>query len=217
MQEFIEEFRQTPYYDALIAPENVIAIFVTGSRACGTNDERSDYDLQIITADDKGKFDDVGKRCYLRWNGIFVHWYITPLSLWAKPEYNSLFLYGGVNALMLVRPEAVIYENPKYPDALSTLRRQVAEIYDAAVCNFYHWAERYINEILSVGEIPERLYSKKIYHLCLSSYLLTGDDPDIEFLRKIKRIRWQPVSDEHNQLAVRRLQKLKDTVVGVSE
>lgn len=217
MQKFIEEFRQTPYYAALIAPENVIAIFVAGSRACGTNDERSDYDLQILTADDNDEFDDVGKRCYLRWNGVYVHWYITSISLWAKPGHYTLTLYGALNAIMLARPEAVIYENPKYPDALSLLRNYVAEIYDAAVYSFYRWAEEYINDILSAGEIPERLYSKKIYHLCLSSYLLTGDEPDVEFLRKIKRIRWQPVSDEHKQLAIRRLQKLKDNVVGVLE
>lgn len=210
MQEFIEAFRQTSCYRAIIQKENVVTVYIAGSRACDAVDERSDYDIQIITTD--GEYEDVSKKYYLTWRGVKVHWYISPIHELTKWSKYKLMRYGGINALRYYRPELVIYENPKYADMLRALYDCRNEISDISIYHFYYHEKRYIDRILDAGEILECHHSKRIYHLCLSSYLITGDEVDKDFLRSIKRIRWQPVPEEYKRLAVERLRKLKECV-----
>lgn len=210
MQEFIEAFRQTSYYRSIVERENVVAVYIAGSRACDTIDERSDYDIQVLTMN--GEDEDVSKKYYLTWRGVKVHWYtlsIPELTKWSKYD---LMRYGGINALRHYRPELVIYENPKYADILQAFYDHRDEISDIGIYHFYYYAKPYIDSILDAGEILECHYSKRIYHLCLSSYLIAGDEVDKDFLRSIKRIRWQPVPEEYKQLAVERLRKLKECI-----
>lgn len=210
MQAFIEAFRQTSCYRAIVQQENVVTVFIGGSRACDIVDERSDYDLQVITTG--GEYEDVSKKYYLTWRGVKVHWYIIPIPELTKWGSYNLMRYGGINALRCYSSRVVVYENPKYADVLQAICDHRDEISNIGIYHFYYHAKSYIDRILDVGEILECHHSKRIYHLCFSSYLITGDEIDKDFLRSIKRIRWQPVPEEYKRLAVDRLRKLKACV-----
>lgn len=210
MQEFIEAFRQTSYYRQIIEREGIVAVLIGGSRALGLADERSDYDLTVITMG--GEYEDVSKKYYLTWRGVKVHWYIIPIHELTKWSKYDLLRYCGINALRCYRPELVIYENPKYADVLQAIYDHRDEISNIGIYHFYYHEKSHIDRILDAGEILECHYSKRIYHLCFSSYLITGDEIDKDFLRSIKRIRWQPVSEEYKRLAVERLRKLKECI-----
>lgn len=210
MQTFIEAFRQTSYYHTIIQKENVVAVYIAGSRAFDIVDERSDYDLQVITMD--GEYEDVSKKYYLTWRGVKVHWYTVPIPELTKYGHYDSMRYVGINALRHYRPELVIYENPKYADILQAIYDHRDEISNIGIYYFYYYAKSYIDRILDAGEILECHHSKRIYHLCIASYLITGDEMDKDFLLSIKRIRWQPVPEEYKRLAVERLRKLKECI-----
>lgn len=208
MQEFMNAFRQTSYYRDLIEPDNVVGLFVGGSRAVGTAVEHSDYDLILLTTD--GTYIDADKKHHLRWRGVKVHWYTVPLLGLLNFDSYDILRYCGLVPLRHFSQELAIYTNPAHEAELNALYAHRDKITMLGMYYFYRYAEQYVNEILTAGEILESHYSKKIYHLCLASYELTGDNKDVDFLRSIKRIYQQPVSDEYKDLAIERLQMLKE-------
>lgn len=208
MQEFMNAFRQTSYYRELIEPDNVVGLFVAGSRAVGTDDERSDYDLVLLTTD--GTYIDADKKYHLRWRGVKVHWYTVPLLGLLNFDSCDILRYCGLVPLRHFSSELAIYTNPAHEAKLNALYAHQDKITTLGLYYFYRYAEQYINEILAAGEISESHYLKRLYHLCLASYELIGDNKDMDFLRSIKRIYLQPVADEYKDLAIERLQMLKE-------
>ena len=63
-KEFIEAFKNTIYYQRLFETcENILGIFILGSRSTGLIDEKSDYDLVILTLN--GNYIDSSRYEYL--------------------------------------------------------------------------------------------------------------------------------------------------------
>lgn len=212
MREFIEKFKQTSYYKRLFNTE-VIGIYLLGSRCTGIIDERSDYDITIITLDGEGIID-VSKYKYLMYQGKKVHWYYRSLKdLYGTDDsYEHGKGYVGAMLTRNICEEVTIYENPKYSEQLQELHSNKYEISKNAIYRLYNELEKYINDVISEGEVLEKHYTKFLYHLCLASYYICGEeikDTDKDFLRSIKRIKWQPVPDEYKNLAVERLKTLK--------
>lgn len=210
MQEFIEAFRQTSYYRSIIERDGIVAVVMGGSRALGLADERSDYDICVITT--SGELDDVMQKHYLTWRGVKVHLYINPIPKLFELSELGYFRLVGNNNMQFMSSENMIYENPKYADTLQTLYDHRNEISDISSYHFYYLEKQYIDDILDANNISEHHHSKKLYHLCVSSYLITGDEMDKDFLLSIKRIRWQPVPEEYKRLAIERLRKLKECI-----
>lgn len=48
-KQFIADFKQSPYYERVFRNHNIILLFVSGSRASGIIDEKSDFDIVAIT------------------------------------------------------------------------------------------------------------------------------------------------------------------------
>lgn len=203
---FIEDFKKTSYYKELFESSEVLAIYILGSTCVGITDQNSDYDITILTLD--GEYIDASKYKYLMYNGKKVHWYYFPI--------RSLFDLNNGNLKILcplqlrnVCKDVIIYENPKYIDKLHTLYAMKDAVSTMAAYLLFKEREAYINEVLSEGHILEKHYTKYLYHLCLASYYLTGEEVNKDFLRVLKRIRWQPVPDEYKNLAVERLKIYK--------
>lgn len=217
MKEFIEKFKQTSYYSRLFNTE-IIGIYLLGSRCTDIVDERSDYDITIITLNGEGIVD-ASKHEYLIYHGKKVHWYYRSL----KDLYGTDDSYehgNGYVGAMLTRnicKDVTIYENPKYSEQLQELHSNKFKISNSAIFRLYNELEEYINDVISEKEILEKHYTKFLSHLCLASYYLSNEEPDKDFLRSIKRIKWQPVSEEYKQLAVKRLEVLKQEIKNVHQ
>ena len=65
---------------------------------------------------------------------------------------------------------------------------------------------------LYILNIPYLTFPKYLYHLCTSSYYLLEEEINKDFLRELKRIREQPVTEEYKQLAIKRLKLYKDYI-----
>lgn len=185
--EFIEAFKNTPYYQKLFESREVLAIYVMGSRSVGIIDERSDYDLVIITLD--GEYLDASDYRYLVYNGKKVHWYYFPIEILFDLHFGREPKILCPIQLRNICEELVIYENPKYIDILHSLYRNKDKMSLMAMYRFFEAQQGYINEVLNEGRILEKHHTKYLYHLCVASYYLTGEELDKDFLRVLKRIR----------------------------
>lgn len=209
VNEFIHDLKNSSYYGKLFERPNVLAIYISGSVCAGTTDDRSDYDIDIFTLD--GDHIDESKYEYLMYKGRKVHWYYFPICELFNPKCTGLNLLGPI-LLRNFSKDLVIYENPKYIDELNKLYSVKDTISLMAIYNLFNEHKTYIEEVLRAGAILEKHHTKYLYHLCLASYYLANEPLDKEFLRVIKRIRWQPVSNKYKALAIERLKIYKNYI-----
>jgi hypothetical protein len=76
------------------------------------------------------------------------------------------------------------------------------EISKLAIYSFFEAHDSLVKKIIAQNDILEEDYTKYIYHLCYSVYLLLEQPFDVDFLRKIKRIRLTPVDQVYKEQAV---------------
>lgn len=209
MKDFINAFKKTSYYQNLIDTYEVLGIFLLGSMSTGIIDERSDYDIMVVTLHDS--FEDSSRYEHLMYKGKKVHWYRNSIKDSYNPIHNSLKVLCPIQLRNLCE-DLVIYENPKYLDKLQIIYKMKNELSNLGVYRLFEIRKDYVEEILRAGKILEEHHSKYLYHLCLASYYLLDEEPDKDFLRILKRIRWQPVPDDYKQLAVERLKIYKNYI-----
>lgn len=207
---FIEAFKNTSYYQKLFESHEILAIHIMGSMCVGITDERSDYDIAIFTLG--GEHIDVSEYEYLMYNGKKVHWYYFPIESLFDLQYGGELKILCPIQLRNIREDLVIYENPKYVDMLHSIYKIKDKISTMAMYRFFEAQQDYIDGVLNEGRVLAKHHTKYLYHLCLASYYLTGEEIDKDFLRKLKRIRWQPVPDEYKNLAVERLKIYKNYI-----
>ena len=72
------DFLNSPFYKNLFLNKDIIGIYVGGSRLTNVIDEKSDYDLVILT--NGGKYENVNKHAFIKWcDSIKLHWYYIPI------------------------------------------------------------------------------------------------------------------------------------------
>ena len=208
LSDFITDLKQSKYYNNILDKHDVIMLYVSGSRIIDVTDERSDYDLIAVVNESEV----VESEEFLIYNGVKVHWYYIPLSEFIAQKGNhSLRCYGAV-LFANIRDEVVVYINPAH-EALSNFLITTKNIIACnGMKNFCDRQARLIQSVVEAGEVLPEHYTKILGHLCVTSMAATGErisDETRNFLREIKRIRWQPVSDEAKKWCVERLKLLK--------
>ena len=208
MSILMNEFKESEYYQRIFKNHKVVILYVSGSRLCGITDERSDYDLIAIVDEDIPET--YPNEFIMYEDSIKIHWYYRSLKTFKDLSVNgtNLNIIGGIQFRNL-NSDAILYQNKEYESQINELLSEKNVISNNSCKALYNRLKELVDSIISDNAISERNYTKMIYHLCLASYYLNGDEPDISFLKKIKRIRWQPVPDEYKILAVERLKILK--------
>ena len=208
MSILMNEFKESEYYQRIFKNHKVVILYVSGSRLCGITDERSDYDLIAIVDED---IQETNPNEFIMYeDSIKIHWYYRSLKTFKDLSVNgtNLNIVGGIQFRNL-NSDTILYQNKEYESQINELLSEKNDISNNSCKALYNRLKELVDSIISDNAISEKNYTKMIYHLCLASYYLNGDEPDISFLKKIKRIRWQPVSDEYKILAVERLKILK--------
>lgn len=196
MNNFIEEFKQTSYYNKLINDvSNVLLIYISGSRLFRANDENSDYDIVIITLN--GEHINWLNKEFIKYNNKKVHWYYCPLKDFFEMNYGPSFV-SGMMGLKNLNNDYIIYENPQYIDVLNDFYSMKEQLSILAAYRYFEIDKVRIDSILNNQFIAD----KRIYKLCLASYYLTGEEPDINFLQNVKR---NNISNETEQKIIDRI------------
>ncbi len=208
MNTLMNEFKESEYYQRIFKNHKVVILYVSGSRLYGITDERSDYDLIAIVDEDIPEM--YPNEFIMYEDSIKIHWYYRSLKTFKDLSVNgtNLNIVGGIQFRNL-NSDTILYQNEEYESQINELLSEKNVISNNSCKALYNRFPKLVDDIISDNAISEKNYTKMIYHLCVASYYLNGDEPDISFLKKIKRIRWQPVSDEYKTLAVERLKILK--------
>lgn len=208
LSDFITELKQSKYYQNIIDNHKVIMMYVSGSRIIDVTDERSDYDIVAVV--DDSDVNDAEE--FLTYDGVKAHWYYIPLSEFiAGNGKNALRSYGAV-LFANIREEVVICVNPEYEAVYKLLTLNKNYIAANGFKNMCRRYGRLIDSVAETGEILPQHYTKILSHLCVASLAITGErlsDETRNLLRQLKRIRWQPVSDEAKEWCVERVKLIK--------
>ena len=210
MTEFIKSFKNTSYYQNLLNSAKIVCIYMGGSICSDITDERSDYDIVVLTLDDE--YIDASKYEHLEYRDKKVHWYYRPIKHLFATNHNDIKAYGGTMVMKNLRDDIIVYENPQYQNIVDYLYDIKDKLSDLGMYRLFELKKTYINEVINEGKVLEKHYTKYLYHLCLASYYLLKEEPNKDFLRILKRIRWQPVSDKYKQLAIERLKIFKNYI-----
>lgn len=204
-KQFIQDLKASPYYERILNGHDVIMVFLTGSRLIDMADNRSDFDLIVLT-NDQEREEYVSE--YLTYYSKKVHWHYVPITKLIANEDGNLLTCNGEVEFVGLSDEKIIYANPRYANVIEFLKLNKDVIALAGAYGLVRFHDNLISRILTANEIKKENYCKFIYHLCYASYVLLAEEPDKNFLKEIKRIRWRTVSEEYKSLAVERIRLL---------
>lgn len=201
----IIEFITQPSTLELISKQNeLLAVYLIGSRCLEITDEHSDYDLIALVS--KPVFENPEDRLkdHIEYNGAKIHWYyFTYDELFDKDNLVSL------TAGKLELPYAkVLY--CKNEAVVKQIEETKQNIIVPGLCVLYSRFQALINKIIEANTIADENKTKFIYHLCWASCYIDNAPFDKEKLTHLKRMRYQEISEADIRYAIERLKIFKE-------
>lgn len=182
---FIKELQESKFFPYLFNNQDVVAIYLGGSRSNHICDELSDYDIIVLTKDSLMEEESLFK---LEYKGVTVHWYYRSLeqilNCWST-QNTRLSYISGINFLNM--EENLIYANPEHQNLVDFIFNYKKEIVNYCCWEFVLSSFAFWNAI-STEKISQDNYNKYLYHLMICNCILFDKEFDIELLNKIKRI-----------------------------
>ena len=201
-----------------IVNEDTVAVFVGGSRRLATVDVFSDYDLVVISLTEN---DFQQKNEHVRFYGKKVHWYTMTPNTILHPERNTtalLFLSGNLTWLYASEAD-IVYLNEQHKTIIDEIFHKKQQVSTTSANLFVKGFSELIKNIVTNNFIAPQERTKRLYHLCVASYVLTGEKISDEVrnrLIEIKRIRWKVVDGATQSWCIERL-KLLNTLYGFTD
>ena len=209
MNSFITKFKQTSYYKQLFEiDEEILLVYIGGSRCFNTINEHSDYDINIITLD--GKFVDQYTDYYLIYNNTKVHCFYRPILNFFDAVCTNIYTYTGILTLNGISDSVILYKNPKYEKILDALYNIRTKIMPSVCYEIINCKRGYITDLLNQNTIR---YTKNLYFLCLASYYLFNEPLDVDFLKAVNYSKHcKSLSNDYKQKALERLTLCKNYI-----
>lgn len=204
--EFIADLTNSKFYRMLFDGKDVVMIYIAGSRIYNVLDDRSDYDIVVITNKDDQDYPNE----YLTYKGKKVHWYWRNIDNFIETGKTYTMRYYGNVLFGHICEDCIIYKNEKYADKINDLLNNKRDIAINGAKLFYNAMKPLVERICEKSRIDEFDYTKYLGHLCVTSYYVLNEPIDKELVLKAKRIRWQPVDEDTKGKIIERLRLLKD-------
>ena len=206
--EFIADLTNSKFYQMLFDGKDVVMIYIAGSRIYNVLDDRSDYDIVVITNKDDQDYPNE----YLTYKGKKVHWYWRNIDNFIETGKTYTMRYYGNVLFGYIRDDCIVYKNEAYSDKIKDLLARKKEIASNGVQLFYASQKQLVESICEKSRIDESDYTKFLGHLCVTSYYVLNEPVDPSVVLPAKRIRWQPVDEDTKGKIIERLRLLKDFI-----
>lgn len=203
--EFIADLTNSKFYRMLFDGKDVVMIYIAGSRIYNVLDNRSDYDIVVITNKDDQDYPDE----YLTYKGKKVHWYWRNIDNFIETGNTYAMRYYGNVLFGYICEDCIIYKNEKYADKINDLLNNKRDIAINGAKLFYNAMKPLVERICEKSRIDEFDYTKYLGHLCVTSYYVLNEPIDCDVVLPAKRIRWQPVDEDTKGKIIERLRLLK--------
>lgn len=204
--DFATEFQNSALYHKLFDDQDVVMIYIAGSRICNVVDKRSDYDLIVLTNNE----DQDNPSEFLMYKDKKVHWYWRNVDTFIETGGTYPMRYYGNLLFGYICDDCIIYKNEKYADKIADLLNNKRDIAINGAKLFYNAMKPLVERICEKSRIDEFDYTKYLGHLCVTSYYVLNEPIDCDVVLPAKRIRWQPVSDDTKTKIIDRLRLLKE-------
>ena len=216
INEFIENFKKSEFYDYIISesPEEIIGMYIGGSFLNGASDDQSDVDLMIIIDGSSAEINAIIEndqylvyKDYLR-----IHWDWRTIDKYYTDEVTSLELCGHY-MMRNLSYDNFIYINEKYKSKLDKLLSDKYIISENGCRALTKALSTVIFSICEDNAILEKNYTKMLYHLSMCYYYLNNIEPDFNYIKEIKRIRYRTVRQEYLDRCVEIMRWLKENIL----
>lgn len=206
MDNIIQRFQHHKYFQRIFSiSDDVMLVFLSGSRISGVVDEYSDYDIGVFCPN--YQLQDCYQRVQAQ-TGEVIHWYYNNLETLSGKKFIKEDKNFGLMLVYFLNNSYVLYVNPKYQKWIDTLmnNKKIIAYHQALI--FYKYMLPTIYTLINYQTILPNMYKKNIYQLCLTYYVLLEQPIDIEFLKRIKRIQYQAPNTEDIETAYNIILKL---------
>jgi hypothetical protein len=211
MNEFITEFNNSKFLNFILeeSPHPVKFIYITGSRLVGIIDDRSDYDIICVIEGENVRKE---SEYFIKYEDKLVHWIYISHDRFFQEE-THYWEYIGQNILKNLTEEHLLYVNDRFKEDVDKFIENKELLSFNGRRKLIKHFKNYIENIIEDGYIKEERYSKMLYHLCLTYYYENNIELEIEFLKELKRIRWQPVQEQYKIQCFEIIKWLKENIV----
>ena len=212
MNEFIYKFKQTSYYKNLFnIEEDILLIYIGGSRCFNTSHEFSDYDITIITSG--GSFKDAIDECYVTYKGQKIHWYYCPIQWLFKTDHTDMYHYIGALTLRCIDSSTILYKNNNYNNVINHLYKLSKKLLPIVCYCLFEFKRASVMEVIQEDIAINEYSAKTLYYMCLASYFVMDEPLDTTLLRKLSLSKHNiHVDTETKEKAIKRLQLYRDYI-----
>lgn len=208
-KQFVADFKQSKYWGLLFDKYKVLLIHAVGSQLNGYIDDHSDIDLVVVCED--SPLGEEQPLVRLSYDGVTVHWYFR--------NYRQYFeLYDTRNSNQMhsvmissVTADKILYIDDRFIPAFDFLLSKKQEISYIAAKRITLLFNEHITKTIQ-SDLSKKYYTKWLSQLLLCYSTLTGRRLDNEFFLAIKRIRWQPTTEEQRLRCCKILKELQQLV-----
>lgn len=201
--QLIKELKETSYWN-LINKESTEIAYFGGSELIGFKDERSDFDIICITKSEpkKTEYDE-----FLVWNGRKVHFVYF--------DFNRFFDENtkGMGLLTLTQLQALKDNNTVFlnnnPTKLKFLLDNADNFLKIGYERLANNLSVLINKVVENNCIKKINKTKYLYHLVYAKRKFNNEPIEEEYLKQLKRIRWQPIEDKYTKECIKDLREIK--------
>lgn len=209
---FIDEFKTTNFFKELCNKDNIIFIYIGGSRMWNIDDDISDFDICVFNSE---KYDNPDNYILndMKYKDVHGHFYWDNI-------YNSLLgpigglkwykCYRGIT-LGNIKKDHILYLNPEYKKLMEYILNNQDNIFKISLYYSYKLQEECISskcDLTTFDNINCR--PKYLAHFLLYSYRLTGEKIEYDFVKKIKRLDEKDLTEGDKKYVSERLKIIKE-------
>lgn len=207
---FIQDFKQTSYYNSIFSNPGIIMSYVGGSRLIHADSTLSDFDIVVIT-DPTTQIEDTGIR--FRYKDVFtVHFYYHTIDQFLVNTYTtSSRLYGIMQANDLDR-SALMFENPLYDDIITRFFKKKNVLSRISMLKYVKNFNCLLTDVSNTNRLDLKYYHKYLYHLCYCYYRIARIEQDQQVMLQAKYCSSEGLTADSIEKIINQLKTLKSVV-----
>lgn len=205
--QLIKELKETSYWNLIFKEDTKIAYF-GGSELIGFKDERSDFDVMCITSNQprSNEYDE-----FLMWNDKKIHFIYHSIDEIETRNLKGLGL-TTLTQMQALKENNTVFLN-KNDKLLNMLLTKCDEYLEEGLVEMSRELSNLIEKIVTQNAINDEDKTKYLYHLVYAKRKYFKESIEEEYLRQLKRIRWQPVEDKYIQMCIEDLNDINDKIL----
>lgn len=200
IKNFIQDFKNTVYYNEIYGAPGIILSYVSGSRLIKADSDSSDFDIVVIT-DSTYNIEDTGIR--FKYKDTFtVHFYYRTMEQFLSNTYTGSGNLGGILKIHDLNKSDLIYENEDYSYLINRFFERKNDISKLSMLKYIKNFDYVLTDVYNTGIIDKKYQHKYLYNICYCYYRLTRTKIDSDLLVTTKYCYKNGLSDESSMKVV---------------